>query len=251
MGAVSPLAIFAIKRYLGASKHRNRASLEARYVLFVELYGEFIMAQVYTLNVELRDKAGKGSARAARRDGRVPAVIYGAKKAPVMVTIKQNELIAILNRGGFLSNQFELVVDGKKERVLPRDMQLHPVTDQPLHVDFLRLSKGTQVTVEVPVHFFNEEKSPGIKRGGVLNVVRHEVELNVPATEIPGSIDVDLEGLDVGEAVKISDVALPEGCTPTITDRDFTIAAISAPSSMRSEEAGAEESEETEEAAEG
>jgi large subunit ribosomal protein L25 len=207
------------------------------------------MAQVYTLNVELRDKAGKGSARAARRDGRIPAVIYGAKKAPVMVTIKQNELIAILNRGGFLSNQFELIVDGKKERVLPRDMQLHPVSDQPLHVDFLRLAKGTQVTVEVPVHFFNEENSPGLKRGGVLNVVRHEVELSVPATEIPGALDVDLSGLDVGDVVKISDITLPEDCTPTIADRDFTIAAISAPSSMRSE--GSEDGEEdAEEAAE-
>lgn len=206
------------------------------------------MAQVYTLNVELRDKAGKGSARAARRDGLIPAVIYGAKKAPVMVTIKQNELIAILNRGGFLSNQFELVVDGKKERVLPRDMQLHPVSDQPLHVDFLRLAKGTQVTVEVPVHFFNEEKSPGLKRGGVLNVVRHEVELSVPATEIPGALTVDLEGLEVGDAVKISDIKLPEGCVPTIADRDFTIAAISAPSSMLAE--GAEAGEEGEAAPE-
>ncbi len=209
------------------------------------------MAQVYTLNVELRDKAGKGSARAARRDGLIPAVIYGAKKAPVMVTIKQNELIAILNRGGFLSNQFELVVDGKKERVLPRDMQLHPVSDQPLHVDFLRLSKGTQVTVEVPVHFFNEEKSPGLKRGGVLNVVRHEVELSVPATEIPGALNVDLEGLEVGDAVKISDIELPEGCVPTIADRDFTIAAISAPSSMLAEEAEAGEEGEAAPEAEG
>lgn len=209
------------------------------------------MAQVYTLNVELRDKAGKGSARAARRDGLIPAVIYGAKKAPVMVTIKQNELIAILNRGGFLSNQFELVVDGKKERVLPRDMQLHPVSDQPLHVDFLRLAKGTQVTVEVPVHFFNEEKSPGLKRGGVLNVVRHEVELSVPATEIPGALTVDLEGLEVGDAVKISDIKLPEGCVPTIADRDFTIAAISAPSSMLAEEAEAGEEGEAAPEAEG
>lgn len=210
-------------------------------VLFVELYGDYIMSQVYTLKVESRDKAGKGSARAARRDGLVPAVIYGAKKAPVMVTIKQNELIAILNRGGFLSNQFELIVDGKKERVLPRDIQLHPVSDQPLHVDFLRLAKGTQVTVEVPVHFINEEMSPGLKRGGVLNVVRHEVELSVPATEIPGALTADLADLEVGDVVKISNIQLPEGCTPTIADRDFTIAAISAPSSMLSEQAEEDE----------
>ncbi|GEQ98012.1 50S ribosomal protein L25 [Iodidimonas gelatinilytica] len=208
------------------------------------------MAQALTLNVLPRDKAGKGSARAARRDGLVPAVIYGAKKPPVMVTIKLNELIALLNRGGFLSHQYELSVDGKKERVLPRDIQLHPVTDTPLHVDFLRLAKGSKVTVEVPVHFFNEEKCAGLKRGGVLNIVRHEVELNVPATDIPESIDIDLASFDVGDSIKISTVSLPEGCEPTITDRDFTIATIAAPSSMRSEESEESEEAETEESSE-
>jgi large subunit ribosomal protein L25 len=204
-----------------------------------EINGDKTMAQALTLNVQSREKAGKGSARAARREGLVPAVVYGAKKAPVTVTIKRNELVAILNRGGFLSHQFELVLDGKKERVLPRDIQLHPVTDVPLHVDFLRLSKGSKVTVEVPVHFLNESKCPGLKRGGVLNVVRHEIELSVPASDIPESIEIDLSGLDVNDSVKISTVTLPAGCEPTITDRDFTIATIAAPSALRSEEGGA------------
>lgn len=209
------------------------------------------MAQVLTLTVELREKAGKGSARAARRDGRVPAVIYGAKRPVVMVSIKRNELAAIINRGGFLSHQFELVIDGKSERVLPRDIQLHPVTDVPLHVDFLRLAKGSTVTVEVPVNFTNQKASPGLKRGGVLNIVRHEVELEVPADAIPEALEADLTGLEVNDSVKISNIALPKGCRPTITDRDFTIATIAAPSALRSEAGGEEaveaESGETEE----
>ena len=208
------------------------------------------MAQALTLNVQAREKAGKGSARAARREGFVPAVIYGAKKAPVTVTIKRNELVAIINRGGFLSHQFELVLDGKKERVLPRDIQLHPVTDVPLHVDFLRLSKGSKVTVEVPVHFLNEAKCPGLKRGGVLNVVRHEIEMSVPASDIPESIEIDLSGLEVNDSVKISTVTLPADCEPTITDRDFTIATIAAPSALRSEEGAADADDEDEESSE-
>lgn len=198
------------------------------------------MAQVLTLNVVPREKAGKGSARAARRAGLVPAVIYGAKKAPVLVSIKRNELAAIISKGGFLSHQFELVIDGgARERVLPRDVQLHPVTDVPLHVDFLRLAKGSTVTVAVPVHFLNHKASPGLKRGGVLNIVRHEVELEVPADAIPEALEADLTGLEINDTLKISAIALPEGCRPTIVDRDFTIATIAAPSALRSE--GADE----------
>lgn len=200
------------------------------------------MAQVLSLEVEPRDKAGKGSARAARRAGRVPAVIYGDKKPAVMVTVARNELIKLINRGGFLSHRFELSVAGKTESVLPRDVQFHPVTDIPLHVDFLRLSAGATVTMEVPVHFTGHKDSPGLKRGGVLNIVRHAVELEVPATAIPESLEADLTGLDINDSVKISMIALPEGCRTIITDRDFTIATVSAPSSLRSEaEAGAEE----------
>ncbi|GAB4123462.1 MAG: 50S ribosomal protein L25/general stress protein Ctc [Rhodothalassiaceae bacterium] len=209
------------------------------------------MAQVLTLNVASREKAGKGSARAARRAGLVPAVIYGAKKAPVLVSIKRNELAAIISKGGFLSHQFDLVIDsGAKERVLPRDIQLHPVTDMPLHVDFLRLAKGSTVTVEVPVHFSNHKASPGLKRGGVLNIVRHEVELEVPADAIPEALEADLTGLEINDTLKISAIALPEGCRPTIADRDFTIATIAAPSALRSEGADEEKVGSEEEGAE-
>ncbi len=192
--------------------------------------------QILELEALPREKAGKGSARAARRNGLVPAVIYGAKEPPRLINLRRNALIAILNRGGFLSHQFEIKLpDGKSERVLPRDVQFHPVTDMPIHVDFLRLSKGTRVEVEVPVQFVNEREAPGIRRGGVLTIVRHEIELSVPADNIPEFIEVDLTGLDIGDAVKISSVKLPEGARPTITDRDFTIATITAPSGMQVE----------------
>lgn len=204
------------------------------------------MAEAVTLSSEPREKVGKGSARAARRDGRIPAVVYGAKKPPQAITVRRNELVAVLNRGGFLSHTFELKVDGTTEQVLPRDIQLHPVTDEPLHVDFLRLTKGAKVTVNVPVRFLDEEECEGLRRGGVLNVVRYEVEMDAPATAIPEAIEASLAGLDINDAVRISDVSLPEGCSPTITDRDFTLATISAPSAMKGEE-----EEEGEEAAEG
>ena len=193
------------------------------------------MADILSLTVEPRAKAGKGSARAARREGKIPAVIYGAKKDPVMVTIRRNELVAIY--------KFELDVAGRKERVLPRDLQLHPVTEEPLHVDFLRLAKGQKVTVNVPVTFVNEDDSEGISKGGVLNIVRHDIELSVPATDIPDELVADLAGLDTGDSVKISDIKLPEDCEPTITERDFTIATIAAPSALKAEEAEEAEAE--------
>ena len=199
------------------------------------------MADVHIIAAEPRARAGKGSARAARRDGRVPAVIYGDKKTPIMITLSRNELVKLIKQGGFLTRQYDVKFDGTTERVLPRDVQLHPVTDEPLHIDFLRLAKGATVVIEVPVHFVNEEDSPGLKRGGVLNIVRREIELEVPATAIPENIEVDLAGLDINDAVKISAVALPEGCKPTITDRDFTIAGVVAPSGMKSEAEAAEE----------
>ena len=206
--------------------------------------------QILELEALPREKAGKGSARAARRNGLVPAVIYGAKEPPRLINLRRNALIAILNRGGFLSHQFEIKLpDGKSERVLPRDVQLHPVTDMPIHVDFLRLAKGTRVEVEVPVQFVNEREAPGIRRGGVLTIVRHEIELEVPADNIPEFIEVDLTGLNIGDAVKISSVKLPEGARPTITDRDFTIATITAPSGMQVETGEGEAEGEAEQAA--
>ena len=218
------------------------------------------MAEVTTLVANKREKAGKGSARAARRDGLVPAVIYGGKKDPEMITLERRELVRLMNKGGFMAHQYEVDINGKKQRVLPRDLQTHPVTDSPQHVDFLRLTKGGTVAMEVPVHVVDEEESPGIKRGGVLNMVRDTVEMEVPSMEIPEYIEISVAGLDVNDQVRISAARMPENCTPTITDRDFVVATISAPSALKAEgeeeeegetEAAAAEAETDEAAAEG
>ena len=206
------------------------------------------MSDTLDLSAEPKERGGKGAARAARRSGRVPAVIYGAKKDPVMITLDPLDVRRAINKTGFFATLFDInVAGGKKERVLARDLQLHPVTDSPLHIDFLRVSAATEVTVQVPCNFINDEESPGLKRGGVLNVVRYEIELSCRADAIPQEIVIDLAGLDIGEGVHISMVNLPEGVTPTITDRDFTIATIAAPTVVQEEEA--EEGEEA--AAEG
>src|SRR5690606_10167710 len=195
------------------------------------------MSDIVTLKAEPRERVRKGSARAARREGRVPAVIYGNKQDAVSITIAHNELMRLINRGNFLSSALDVEVKGRKERVLPRDIQLHPVSDWPIHVDFLRLSRDAVVNIAVPVTVINQEDSPGIKRGGVLNMVRHEVELSCPADAIPDQLVIDVTGLEVGDSVHISSVKLPEGVTPVIQDRDFTIATIQAPSGLKSEEA--------------
>lgn len=194
------------------------------------------MSEALKLAAEARDRAGKGASRAIRREGRVPAVIYGNKKEPVQVHVEAKALAKLLQTGHFLSSVVELEVGGKTERTLPRDVQFHPVTDRPIHVDFLRLSKDAKVTVAVPVRFTDEETSPGIKRGGVLNIVRHEVELVCPADSIPDEIVASLEGLDVGESLHISAFNLPANLKPVIDDRDFTVATIVAPSALRSSE---------------
>ena len=205
------------------------------------------MAKNTSLTAQARDRAGKGVARALRREGRVPAVVYGDKKSPDLISLGYNEVMRLWNKGTFMSHLVDLEVDGKVQRVIPRDVQLDPVRDFVIHVDFLRLGKGATIAVEVPVHFNNEEESPGMKRGGALNVVRHEVELNCPAESIPESIEVDLTGVDVGDSIHISAVKLPDGVTPTITDRDFTIATIIAPKTAEEEPVAGEE-EATEEA---
>lgn len=204
------------------------------------------MADVITIEAEARERLGKGASRATRRAGFVPAVIYGDKKDPEAIQIKANEVTRLLNRGGFMSHTYELNVGGKKTNVLPRDLQLHPVSDAPMHIDFLRLGKGATVTMAVPVQVVGEDVSKGLKRGGVINHTRHDIELSVPADAIPEFIEVDVTELDLGEAIKISDITLPEGATPTITDRDFTILAIVAPSGLKSAEAASEEGEEGE-----
>lgn len=204
------------------------------------------MSDVATLNAWPRDRVGKGSARAARRQGFVPAVIYGDKKDPLPIQVEFRELNKILAKAGFFSRLIDIKLDGKAHRVLPRDLQQHPVSDFAWHVDFLRVSATSSVTVEVPVEFVNEGAAPGITRGGVLNVVRYTVELNCRADNIPASLSVDLTGLDIGDSLHISAVTLPEGTSPVIDDRDFTIATIAAPTTVA--DAAAEETAAAEEA---
>ena len=184
------------------------------------------MSEQLSFNVEVRERTGKGGAREARRNNMVPGVLYGGDEKPVAITLKLNEVIKAINSGHFLTSTANLVHNGKKQLVIPQAIQLHPVTDMPVHVDLYRVDEKQVISVEVPVHFHNEEASPGLKRGGALNVVRHAVELHVRADSIPEQLDADLTGLDIGDNVKISDIKLPEGAEPTITDRDFTIATI-------------------------
>ena len=169
------------------------------------------MAEVETLPAAARERAGKGAARAMRREGKVPAVIYGDKKDTVMLTLDVRDVAREYMRGGFFARLYDVEVDGKPERVLPRDVQLHPVTDFPLHVDFLRLSKGVKLRLGIRVNFIDEEESPGLKRGGILNIVRHEIEFMCRADAIPEAITVSLEGWDIGDSIHIEDITLPEG----------------------------------------
>ena len=204
-----------------------------------------MMAEVTILEALVREKAGRGSARAARRDNRVPAVVYGGDEPPMIISIDGRVLLRELHKGGFTNKLIDLKVDGKSYRVLPRETQLDPVTDVVIHVDFLRLAEDAAVRIMVPVVFTDDEESPGLTRGGVLNVVRHEIELICPADSLPQKIVISLAGLDIGDGVHINDVTLPEGARPTITDRNFTIATIAAPT-IHVEEVVEEEEEEEE-----
>lgn len=201
------------------------------------------MSDALTLPAETRDRAGKGASRALRREGRVPAVIYGGKEAPTPIHVEERLLIKQLGTGHFMNSIVEIELGGKTVRTLPKDVAFHPVSDRPNHVDFLRLAKGAKVDVSVPVLFVNEEASPGLKKGGVLNVVRHELELVCDANKIPSEIEIDVTGLEVGDSIHISHVKLPEGSESAITDRDFTIATVVAPSALKRAEA--EEGDET------
>ena len=209
------------------------------------------MRGLETLSAEIRNSAGTGAARAARRQGRLPAIIYGRGTQPRSISLNPLEVTKAYHRGNFLSSLVNVKIDNEEVLVLPRDVQTHPVRDHIMHVDLLQVDERTRIEVEVPLHFLNEEESPGLKRGGVLNVVRHEVELSCPATAIPPFLEVDLAGLDIGDAVKISSIALAEGVHPTITDRDFTLATIAAPSALMTEAEEEEAEAEGEEAAEG
>lgn len=194
------------------------------------------MSEQLTLSAETRERAGKGASRAIRREGRVPAVIYGDKQEPVTIHVEEKALVRALSSGHFMNAIAMIDVGGDPIRTLPKDVQFHPVTDRPLHVDFLRIGEHSTVHVNVPVHFRNEDEAPGIARGGVLNVVRHELELVCDAANIPTEVVIDLTGYDIGDSVHISAVTLPEGTKSAIEDRDFTIATIVAPSAMKQTE---------------
>jgi large subunit ribosomal protein L25 len=189
------------------------------------------MSDQLTLAAETRDRVGKGASRALRRDGRVPAVIYGQNQTPASIHLEEKALVKALGTGHFMNTV--VMVNG--ERTLPKDVHFHPVTDRPVHVDFLRISAHATVTVAVPVVFVDEEDAPGLAKGGVLNVVRHELELTCDAAEIPSEITISLKGRDIGDSIHISDVTLPQGTVSAIDDRDFTIATLVAPSAMKAE----------------
>ena len=194
------------------------------------------MSDMKKLSAVARDRVGKGAARAIRRQGYVPAVVYGVGQPPKAIAIQFKEAQKLIYDGGFMTTMFEIDIQGDKERVIPRDYQLEPVKDMPIHIDFFRVAKGQTVTVDVPVHFLNQETCVGIKRGGTLIVVRHSVELYVPAEAIPDSIEIDIQNLEMGDSLHISSVTLSEGCSPTIQDRDFTIATIATPAGFKEEE---------------
>ncbi|GAA4027427.1 50S ribosomal protein L25/general stress protein Ctc [Sphingomonas rosea] len=194
------------------------------------------MSEQLSLTAETRDRAGKGASRDLRNQGRVPAVVYGANQEPLSIHVEEKVLAKMLSTGHFMNSVVMIDAGGKTTRTLPKDVQFHPVTSRPVHVDFLRIGEHSKVTVNVPVRFTDEEESPGIKRGAVLNVVKHDIELSCDAAEIPDDIEISLKGLDVGDSIHISNVTLPKGATPTITDRDFTIATIVAPSALKSDE---------------
>lgn len=205
------------------------------------------MAKTFELSAQERVGTGKGAARAVRREGRIPAVIYGGKDAPVLISLLEKDVVKQYQNGNIFTHICELDVDGKKHKVLSRDVQLHPVTDRPEHADFLRVTDKTRINVSVPVSFVNEEECPGLEAGGILSIVRYEVEILCRAISIPEELVVDLTGYEIGDNIDSTKVPLPDGVEFTISDRDFAIAAIAAPKTAAAEEA--EEAEAAEELA--
>jgi len=201
------------------------------------------MSDTLTLSAETRDRAGKGASRALRREGRVPAVVYGGNQEALSIHVEEKVLAKMLSTGHFMNSVVMIEAGGKTTRTLPKDVAFHPVTDRPIHVDFFRIAEHASVHVNVPVRFVDEEASPGLKRGGVLNIVRHDLELVVDAAEIPDEIVISLKGLEVGDSLHISAVTLPKGASSAIDDRDFTIATIVAPSALKSAEGETEAAE--------
>ncbi|MFC4725493.1 50S ribosomal protein L25/general stress protein Ctc [Glycocaulis abyssi] len=195
------------------------------------------------VSVEVRERTGTGSAREARRSGLVPGVLYGGPRGAVSISVKRNELVKAIGTGKLIANMVDIEHKGERQPVIARDIQFHPVTDEPVHIDFYRVEENSVITLNVPVHFINDEKAPGIKRGGVLNIVRHDIEVRCKAGNIPSEIVVDLSGYDIGDSIHISSVTLPEGVKPVITSRDFTIATVQGSRAVIEDEVEGEDTE--------
>ena len=193
------------------------------------------MPEIISISAEPRLRAGKGATRAARRGGRVPWIVYGDKQEPVLISLDPRELARALAKPGFFATLADVSVGGTTHRTLPRDVQYHPISDAALHVDFMRVAAGAQVTVSVPVHFVNQERAPGLRRGGILNVIRHNIDLVCSVDAIPDRLTVDLDGLEIGDSVHIETVTMPEGVRPVLASRDSTIASVAASSAVREE----------------
>ena len=204
------------------------------------------MVMTSNLSAETRASVGKGNSRSLRREGRIPAIVYGNKLEPLAISLSEKDLNTELRKEGFFNKLCDLELGKEKILVLPQSIALHPVTDRAEHIDFLRVSDTTKVTIEIPVKFENEEECPGIKKGGILNVVRFSIEVSCPASNIPELFIVDLTGLELGDSIRFSNIKdVAEGVIPTITDRDFIIASVVAPAALVSEEVETEEEEET------
>jgi len=194
-----------------------------------------------TIEATIRNTNTKGEINSLRIDGNIPAIVYGGSEKNQKISLSKKNLKNLIEKENFLSNIISLSLDGKSENVLPKEIVWDPITDEPIHVDFLRIIKGAKVILEIPVKFINNEKSPGLKRGGVLNIVRRKVELKCPAENIPAELIVDLDGLDIGSSIKISSIKLPENVLPTIQGRDFVVATVAAPTIIKEPEKTAEE----------
>ncbi|MBT8471120.1 MAG: 50S ribosomal protein L25/general stress protein Ctc [Marinicaulis sp.] len=210
------------------------------------------MAETDVFHCEPRKRTGTGGARAVRRDGWTPGVLYGGGEEPVAIRLRSNEVLKAFMHGRLRPQLAKIDVPGEdgQQPVIPRDVQIHPVKGFPIHVDLMRVNEKTRIDVEVPVRFINEDDSPGLKRGGVLNVVRHAIDIYAPATAIPDIFEIDVTGLEIGDAVHVSSIALPDGVTLVTTDRDYTVATIAAPSALKSSDDAADDEAEGAEAGE-
>ena len=198
------------------------------------------MSKETSLDAEIRSGAGKSSVKKVISAGKIPSVIYGLGEDPINISLDKILVQKEINAGGFLTRIFSLNIEGKKNLAIPREVQFHPLSDQPIHVDFLRLAPDSKITLDIPTRFINEETSPGLKRGGVLNVNRRTIQLSCPASNIPEEIVFDLDGLEIGDTIRISSITLPDGVVPLITDRDFTVASVAAPTVVKEPEAPVE-----------